>query len=476
MLSRLERQGAPLGPLLAGPDDSRVRRDLRYCVLDGVFFSIMVGIGETFFPAFAVYLGLGGVVAGLIATLPVVLGALIQLLAPALLRRVNSYPRFVGWCAVVQAAMYAPLILTAILASPLSPGVTAFERAPLTIVLLATVTVYWAALLASASSWITMASHVVPRRIDGAYFSQRNRWLHLTTLGGILAHGAVLAAFPGTIGYAVAFSIALVCRLLSALYLFHYSEPTTRPCEEERVGIRVFLRRFASGLAGRMFFAIAVMNIAAYVAWPYVNPYFLRVLTLDKVQMFAHFAPAGSAFAWLVAAGYAGRFAVLPAAARWIERKGIGMVLSWAAIGLLLTCPLYLLPIWLGAQDLASGSGAFVACVLLPLFAVQFVAGAAWGAWDLCVLLFSMRGVSPGERTGLLTMFAVPNEACKTLGSVGGGAVLDALDRGSSAYGGVFLIGTAARMLALVAVLRVVLPSRSTQPGSHGSGDLTSSS
>ena len=68
----------------------------------------MVGIGETYFAAFALALGTGETFAGLVATLPMLAGAALQLATPWCLQRARSYKKWVILCASLQAAASAP--------------------------------------------------------------------------------------------------------------------------------------------------------------------------------------------------------------------------------------------------------------------------------------------------------------------------------------------------------------------------------
>ncbi len=68
---------------------ARLRRDWNAIIGDGVAFSIMVGLGETFLPAFVLAAGLSAVAAGWIATLPMLVGALFQLLTPFAVRELG---------------------------------------------------------------------------------------------------------------------------------------------------------------------------------------------------------------------------------------------------------------------------------------------------------------------------------------------------------------------------------------------------
>ncbi|HKC50660.1 MAG TPA: hypothetical protein VKF60_07695, partial [Myxococcota bacterium] len=65
---------APLGSQAA-----LLRRDLALVHTDAIAASIMVGAGETYIAAFALALGLGDIVAGYVASVPLLAGALLQL-------------------------------------------------------------------------------------------------------------------------------------------------------------------------------------------------------------------------------------------------------------------------------------------------------------------------------------------------------------------------------------------------------------
>ncbi len=88
------------------------RRDLRYSSLDSFFANAMVGIGETFLPAFVLAMGASEVHAGLIATLPFLIGSALQLLVPRALFRVGSYRVWVTTLCVLQSLGFVPFILS----------------------------------------------------------------------------------------------------------------------------------------------------------------------------------------------------------------------------------------------------------------------------------------------------------------------------------------------------------------------------
>src|SRR5207245_5223567 len=95
-------------------DPRTLRADLRAVYVDGVAYSLMVGMGETCIPAFALAVGLPGVAAGLVATLPMLAGATVQLLSPRGIARMGSHRRWVILCVGVQAASFLPLVAAAL--------------------------------------------------------------------------------------------------------------------------------------------------------------------------------------------------------------------------------------------------------------------------------------------------------------------------------------------------------------------------
>jgi hypothetical protein len=101
----------------------------------------MVGMGEAYIAAFALALGLGEIAAGLVVTLPLLAGGVLQLVTPAGVRWLRSARRWTVLCAGLQAASLVPFALGA-LAGRL-PAWTVYAAA----------TLYWAAGMAATPSW-----------------------------------------------------------------------------------------------------------------------------------------------------------------------------------------------------------------------------------------------------------------------------------------------------------------------------------
>jgi hypothetical protein len=92
-----------------------LRKNLRNSVSDGAAFCIMVGIGETYFPAFVLALGMGEIASGLVASIPLLVGAILQMISPVAVARLGSNRRWVVTSASLQAASFLPLIIAAVM-------------------------------------------------------------------------------------------------------------------------------------------------------------------------------------------------------------------------------------------------------------------------------------------------------------------------------------------------------------------------
>src|SRR5690242_637181 len=88
-----------------------LRRNLRASLIDGAAVSIMTGIGEVYLPAFVLAIDpRAAVSSGLVASIPLLAGTIIQLRLSALVRRLGSVRRAVVLTAVIQALTFLPLM------------------------------------------------------------------------------------------------------------------------------------------------------------------------------------------------------------------------------------------------------------------------------------------------------------------------------------------------------------------------------
>ena len=72
----------------------KVKKSLKYSIWDGSFASAMVGFGESFFSAFAIFLKASNFQISLLGSLPRAMGSFVQLYSSKLLKIFGTRKRF----------------------------------------------------------------------------------------------------------------------------------------------------------------------------------------------------------------------------------------------------------------------------------------------------------------------------------------------------------------------------------------------
>jgi MFS family permease len=385
-------------------------------VSEGVAFSFMVGAGEAYVPAFVLAAGHGDAAAGLVATLPMAAGALLQLVTPWGVARLRSHRRWVVLAASGQGLAFAPLCA----------GALRGEIGLAWIFLAAAA--YWGFGMAAGPAWNTWVDDLVPTRIRPRFFAARNRaqqamlFVGLTT-GGALLHTQGGPSLPGAslTVYAALFASAGAARLLSARLLGFQSEPHPELPEVRGMTLRRFLGSLGGTPHGRLLRHLLAMQLAVHVAAPYFTPY-----------MLSHLGLSYGAFTLLTAAAFVSRVFALPLLGRAAQRFGTRPLLWSGAAGIAV-----LPPLWLISDE------------LLWLLAVQLVSGVVWASFELSALLSFFEGIDRRERTSTLTLYNFTNAAAIGIGSLLGGAFFRFLPEGGAVYLWLFVVSSAARALAL---------------------------
>jgi MFS family permease len=396
----------------ANRDESVIRSDLRASCIDGCMFSVMVGAGETYFPAFALALGVDKVTAGLVATVPMLFGAAIQLVSPWAVRRVGANSRWVVWTAAAQAASFVPLIAAAALgAMP-------------TWLLFAVLSLYWGAGFASGPSWTTWIEALVPARIRSRYFARRTIWCYLALVAALLGAGAALDfgdAHGGRVrAFAALFLAAAAARVASSRYLASQSDPVPQPPGERHVSMRELLRGPEHRPARRLVVFLLAAWGATQISQPFVTSYLRGELHMSYDLL-----------ALLLAVPFAARVAALPWLGRVAQQFGARRLM------------------WVGAVSLApAGAMWAVSTSALSIAAAQAATGFALAAFELATLLLWFETVPADCRTSVITTYQFWYAAAWVVGSAVGSVLLLSFGEGRAAFVAVFLVSAAARLAA----------------------------
>jgi MFS family permease len=404
------------------PSEGFARKDLGLSLWDGVFFSLMVGLGETYLPAFALALGHGEVLAGLVASVPMLIGGVVQLGAPRAVHALGSHQRWVVCLAALQGLVFAPLAWAA------------WSGRLGAVWLFAAAATYWASGLGGGAAWTSWFPPLVPRRLRSRYFAYRTRAAQAAVLIGLVGGGITLRAFDASgralTGFALIFVCAGLCRSVStALLASQSANEHLRPTPPLSLP-RAFARMGSPELR-RLFGYLVVVQAGVNVAAPYFTPYMLGRLELGYGTYVA-----------LVAAAFLARVVALPLWGRVGHRIG-GQRLLWiGAVGIVPTA----LP-WVFTEHVGI------------LLAAQVGAGLAWAAYELGTFLALFERLPDGERTSLLALYNLANSAAIATGSILGGATLLHFGRTSEVYTALFAATVLLRLSALAILPRTPAPA-----------------
>ena len=197
--------------------DPRTQQWLRHSVRDGIAHSVMTGAGETYFAAYALFLGASDAYVSLLAALPPLVGAGAQLGA-AWLARTDRRRRLICATTVLQALTWLPILWL--------PYAFPAYAVPM---LLGCLAVYYAAVGFGTPLWSSLMAELVPTHVRGRFFGRRNQYMQIANFLGLVAAGLTLQYFEARdnarLAFALIFGTAAGARLCSAYHLARMHEP-----------------------------------------------------------------------------------------------------------------------------------------------------------------------------------------------------------------------------------------------------------
>ncbi|MEZ4651902.1 MAG: MFS transporter [Candidatus Eisenbacteria bacterium] len=395
-----------------------LRRNLDLIFAEGSAWSVMVGTGETYLPAFLLALGGNAVGAGLITTVPLLGGGLLQLLTPWAVRKLRSRKGWVVLCAAAQAAMFLPLL-----------GI-AFRGASPTWLVFLIATIYWGAGMAAGPAWTTWIGTIVRGRIRSRYFASRSRATQIGTATALFLAGWIVQVAERRqaelLGFVVLFTLAFLARATSTFLLVRQDERTPRVVDRA-VPLRELLGRLRSRGGNRLLLVLLFMSTSVTIASPFFTPYMLRELELSYIE-----------YVGLIGTAFLAKILALTWLGSFVARVGATRALRIGAAGILPLSALWIL------------SGSY-----LYLFVLQVLSGTVWAMYEFAAFLLFFETIDEGERTSVLTLYNLGNTIAVTVGSAFGALLLSRALDGAAAYHLVFGVSSVFRTLVALVVLRL---------------------
>lgn len=400
------------------------QRNVNRSLGDAACFGGMVGFGETYFAAFALAIGIGEAMAGIIASVPVMIGGVMQLMTPKLVVRFGGLKRWIVFGATIQAASFVPLVYAAFW------GELSFTA----IVMIASL--YWTAGLSVGPAWNAWMEDVVPRDGRVRFFSHRTRLQQITTFVALMIAGGILSIatqYDRTLeAFAALFAIAGTSRLVSAL-LLHRTETIQVEPKHEQVdepAVTAVADHSRVSVAKRLVVYLVSMQVFIQLSGPFFVPYMLNELKLSY-----------STYVCLISLAFVSKVASTGFWAKVAEKHGASRVLWFGGLGLVPLAGMWIL----------SGNLWWIA-------AIQLISGFAWSAYELGMFLTLFDSLPARERTRMLTYYNFAGSIAICVGALAGAAMLSCYGCCHETYYFLFGVSSLGRLICLGLLVGIVLP------------------
>lgn len=393
---------APVGPAVPAyvdPHATGLRRTLRLVLLDSLASETMGTLTSgVFLAGFAVALDASNFMIGVLAAIPFLVQFL-QLPAVLLVERLRRRRVL----SVVTSAIARVFILV-VAATPLLPHGAAI----LAVAALVAINQGFSAIAGCA--WNSWMRDVIPERIYGRFFSQRNFATTALSMMLSLSAGMLIAAwkrrYPSSDAYAYSalFIIGGLFGLLGVYILARTPEPPMAPVTEKFHPYRLLTEPFHDGNFRRLIAFLAMWSFAVNLASPFLTVYMLRTLGLpmSRVVLFNVISQLCN-------------LAFLNVWGRLGDRYGSRSVLQ-AASPLFLACLL----VWSVTGEPWLGEMLLPILVLLHMLMGVATAGVALATGTIAMKLSPM-----GRATSYLAANSVVTSISASLASLAGGACAD---------------------------------------------------
>ena len=249
----------------------KVKQNLKLSTIEGCFWAIMYGGGETFLSACAVFLQFSAFQISFLSSFPPFIGSCFQLFSATLKNKFRDIKQFVVTMSYVQALLWLVLIYLL------------FYKPTYKYILIWSC-FYWTIGTIIQPAWTAWMGYFVPRRIRARYFGKRNRIIGFISFLATFVAGYILDIFNENMifGFCIIFIAAFVGRTISAFYLnkkFNFEERETKNLIEYIYTFKNLVNRQNKSFYYIMF--SSYINFSIMFFGPLFSIYILRTMELS---------------------------------------------------------------------------------------------------------------------------------------------------------------------------------------------------
>ncbi len=373
----------------------------------------MVGLGEAYFSAFILALGKSDIYAGMITTVPLVIGGVLQLFAPRLIPSIGTYKRWVVLLASIQVICLFVLSLFA------------HVREISVWSLFFVVAIYWTGGLGAVPAWNAWLNSLLPKVLRLKFFSYRSMLASIATISGLVLSGVLLhlgKLYGQTLlVFSIIFFLGGLFRILSISSLLKHSDGEDLVHTGHVSSIRSILGDLRTTHYGKMMIFILIFKFSVYFAAPYFTPFMLLHL---KMSYFTYMIT--------IAAASVGSIVVM----QYLRGKTISFnadkILFFVVFGVMLN-PL----LWI------------ISDARWYLVLIQIYSGMLWGVLELCSFLIMFNEIPNSKKATTIGVFSFLQPCTFVLGASCGACFLKYFGSDYQGYIYLLIAGTFIRLLAL---------------------------
>ena len=249
----------------------KVKQNLKLSTIEGCFWAIMYGGGETFLSACAVFLQFSPFQISFLSSFPPFVGSCFQLFSASLKNKFRDIKQFVVTMSYIQAFLWIVLIYLL------------FHKPTYKYILIWSC-FYWTIGTIIQPAWTAWMGYFVPRRIRARYFGKRNRIIGFISFLATFVAGYILDIFDKNMifGFSIIFMAAFIGRTISAFYLnkkFNYEGKQTKNIIEYVYSFKNLLHE-----QNKSFYYIlfsSYINFSIMFFGPLFSIYMLRTMELS---------------------------------------------------------------------------------------------------------------------------------------------------------------------------------------------------
>ncbi len=268
-------------PVLPSHRDPVTDHSLKHSLKDAAAYATMMGAGESYLSAFAIFLKATTPQVGMLAALPGLLASYMQLVSAWFGKRSGKRQAIILAGASLQAVMWLPVALLPLM----------FPQFAVPLLIVAVV-VYQCGAHLAAPQWASLMGDIVPERRRGRFFALRTRIVSLVTFLSLVTAGSLLHEFDVTghtfTGFLVVFGIAASARWVSVYHLSKMHDPPGHAAALEVPVGKAWLERLRQSNFVKFSMFFALMQLSVAISSPYFAVYMLRDLEFSYGQFMAN--------------------------------------------------------------------------------------------------------------------------------------------------------------------------------------------